>query len=163
MLEAKERPDLRLLNPMTLAFVGDGVYEMLVREEIVRRYVSLPADRLHREAVKLVRASAQAAAVTAIAPLLTEEELAVFKRGRNANGVTPPRHSSAAEYRAATGLEALFGWLYLSGDSGRLRRLFEAILEAGDGEIPAQTDGLDGMEDENSARSDSQAETLSEN
>lgn len=81
MLQAKDSLDLRLLNPMTLAFVGDGVYEMLAREEIVRRHISLSADRLHRRTVELVRASAQAAGFLAIEPLLTETELAVFKRG----------------------------------------------------------------------------------
>ncbi len=135
MLDAKNTPDLRLINPLTLAFVGDGVYEMLVREEIVSRYTSLSANKLHTLAVEMVRATAQARGFGIIEPALTEAELTVFKRGRNANGVTPPRHTSAAEYRTATGLEALFGWLYLGGDQQRIRTLFKMIL---DGDLHAQ-------------------------
>ena len=128
MLTTDHTPDLRLINPLTLAFVGDGVYEMLVREEIVCRHTSLSANKLHQHAVTWVRASAQARGYTIIAPMLTEAEQAIFKRGRNSSGVTPPRHTSAADYRTATGLEALFGWLYLSGDHIRIRQLFNMIL-----------------------------------
>ncbi len=135
MLNAENMPDLRLINPLTLAFVGDGVYEMLVREEIVSRYTSLSANKLHTLAVEMVRATAQARGFAVIAPALTEAEMVVFKRGRNANGVTPPRHTSAAEYRTATGLEALFGWLYLGGNQQRIRALFKMIL---DGDLHAQ-------------------------
>lgn len=129
MLNSENTPDLRLINPLTFAFVGDGVYEMLVREEIVRRYTSLSANRLHTLAVEMVRATAQARGFAVIEPALTEAERAIFKRGRNANGVTPPRHTSAAEYRTATGLEALFGWLYLGGNQQRLQALFKMILD----------------------------------
>ncbi|MFV0498263.1 MAG: Mini-ribonuclease 3 [Candidatus Fimivivens sp.] len=129
MLNAENAPDLRLINPLTLAFVGDGVYEMLVREEIVNRYTSLSAKKLHTLAVEMVRATAQARGFNVISPALTEAEMTVFKRGRNANGVTPPRHTSAGEYRAATGLEALFGWLYLGGNQQRIRTLFKMILD----------------------------------
>ena len=163
MLQAKDSLDLRLLNPMTLAFVGDGVYEMLAREEIVRRHISLSADRLHRRTVELVRASAQAAGFLAIEPLLTETELAVFKRGRNANGVTHPKNSSAAEYRAATGLEALFGWLYLSGENERLRALFQKILDDRQAGLSPGNQMLDGAKDEVSGQSDNRAATISQN
>ncbi|HWP50147.1 MAG TPA: ribonuclease III domain-containing protein [Clostridia bacterium] len=129
MLNAEKTPDLKLINPLTLAFVGDGVYEMLVREEIVNRHISLSANKLHILAVEMVRATAQARGFAVIAPALTEAEMAVFKRGRNANGVTPPRHTSAGEYRTATGLEALFGWLYLGGNQQRIRMLFKIILD----------------------------------
>lgn len=129
MLNAEKMPDLRLINPLTLAFVGDGVYEMLVREEIVNRYTSLSANKLHTLAVEMVRATAQARGFAIIAPVLTETEMVVFKRGRNANGVTPPKHTSAGEYRTATGLEALFGWLYLGGNQERIGALFKMILD----------------------------------
>ena len=135
MLNAEKLPDLRLINPLTLAFVGDGVYEMLVREEIVNRYTSLSANKLHTLAVEMVRATAQGRGFAVIETVLTEAELTVFKRGRNSNGVTPPRHTSAADYRTATGLEALFGWLYLGGDQQRIRALFKMIL---DGDLHAQ-------------------------
>lgn len=130
MLESSLETDLRLVNPLTFAFLGDGVYEMLVREEIIRRYTSLSAGKLHRYTVQMVCAGAQFAAFATISPLLSEEELGMFKRGRNSTGVTPPKGASAAEYRTATGLETLFGWLYLKGETERIRTLFAAILAA---------------------------------
>ena len=163
MLQANNLPDLRLVNPMTLAFIGDGVYELLVREEVVRRYTSLSADRLHRRTVGMVRASAQAAAFRAIEPLLSEAELAVYKRGRNANGVTPPKHSSAVEYRIATGLEALFGWLYLAGENRRLQELFEAVLKHEAANQKLDDVKLDGAKDEIPDESDNRAATVSQN
>jgi len=129
MLFSEQKPDMRLINPLTLAFVGDGVYEMLVREEIVRRHTSLSAKKLHALTVEMVRATAQCRGYELIAPHLTEEETSIFKRGRNSNGITAPKHTSVAQYRVATGLEALFGWLYLSGESERIRELFQIILD----------------------------------
>lgn len=143
MLNSENMPDLRLINPLTFAFVGDGVYEMLVREEIVRRHTSLSANKLHTLAVELVRATAQARGFAVIEPALTEAERGIFKRGRNANGVTPPRHTSAADYRTATGLEALFGWLYLDGNQERLRALFKMILDGDVHEEPQHPDSED--------------------
>lgn len=128
MLISEQKPDLRLINPLTLAFVGDGVYEMLAREEVVFRHTSLSAKKLHILTVELVRATAQCHGFEAIKDELTEEEMNIFKRGRNANGVTAPKSTSAAEYRVATGVEALFGWLYLSGQGERIRQLFQMIL-----------------------------------
>ena len=128
MLISEQKPDLRLINPLTLAFVGDGVYEMLAREEVVFRHTSLSAKKLHILTVELVRATAQCRGCEAIKDELTEEEMNIFKRGRNANGVTAPKSTSAAEYRVATGVEALFGWLYLSGQGERIRQLFQMIL-----------------------------------
>lgn len=129
MLCCMQESEIHRMNPATLAFIGDGVYELLVREEILRRYTSLPARKLHAFTVRYVCATAQAAAYAVLEPLLTEEEAAVFRRGRNATGVTPPKHTDAADYRTATGVEALFGWLYLSGEEERLRTLFSAIFE----------------------------------
>lgn len=128
MLENTCETDLRLINPVTFAFLGDSVYEILVREEIVRRYTSLSAGKLHAFTVKLVCATAQVRAYHAIESLLTEEEAQMFRRGRNTTAVTPPRHTDAADYRIATGVEALFGWLYLAGKTERLRELFSAVL-----------------------------------
>lgn len=118
--------DLHTVSPLNLAFVGDGVYELLVRERLVSTAARPNRDQ-HRLAVKQVRAEAQAAALDTILPLLTEQEVAVYKRGRNAHTA---RTGSA--YHKATGLEALFGYLYLSGQSDRLRTLFEAIGEEND-------------------------------
>ena len=129
MLLSDEKLDLRLINPLTLAFVGDGVYEMLAREQVVRKFTSLSAKKLHSLTVEIVCATAQCRGFEKIEPMLTEQELGIFKRGRNASGVTAPKHTHISVYRTATGVEALFGWLYMSGQSERLRELFEIILE----------------------------------
>ena len=114
--------DVRTVSPLALAFVGDGVYEMMVRERLVC-LANRPPRELHREAVKLVRAEAQAEAIEAMMPLLTEKELAVYKRGRNAHTA---RNSD--DYHRATGLETLFGYLYLSGEIDRVRELFDIAM-----------------------------------
>jgi ribonuclease-3 family protein len=115
--------DLRTVSPLNLAFVGDGVYELMVRERLVS-LANRPNKELHKLSVAQVRAEAQAAAVDRLMPHLTEQELAVYKRGRNA-------HTSrgGGGYHKATGLEALFGYLYLSGDLSRVRELFTLTLE----------------------------------
>ena len=117
--------DVRTLSPLALAFDGDGVYEMMVRERLVCQANRPPKD-LHREAVKLVRAEAQSAAAEALLPLLTEKEAAVFKRGRNAHTAR-----NSEDYHRATGLETLFGYLYLNGEIARVQQLFAAAV--GDG------------------------------
>ena len=122
-----ETEDLRTVSPLTLAFLGDGVYGLLVRERLVRE-ANRPAGELHRESVELVRAEAQSAAVDRLLPLLTEEEAAVFRRGRNAH-----TSRTGSEYHRATGLEALFGGLYLKGEQNRLRELFEQAVSDGMG------------------------------
>lgn len=123
-----ERRDVRALSPLALAFMGDAVYETLVREKIVEKG-SAGAASLHREAVKMVRASFQSAAVDWLLPVLTEEETDIFKRGRNATGNSVPRSSNPRDYRRATGLEALFGYLHLLGMEERIAELFGVILE----------------------------------
>ena len=120
--------DVRMLNPLTLAFMGDGVYELLVREYLIGRHGSLPAGKLHTLAVSLVRAGAQAEAYGVVEPLLTEQEADIYRRGRNANGVTVPKSARPADYRSATGLEALFGWLHLTHQQERARFLFSQIV-----------------------------------
>ncbi|MCL2109533.1 MAG: ribonuclease III [Oscillospiraceae bacterium] len=114
-------------SPLTLAFLGDGYYEMLVRRRITLRH-NMSAAKLHRAAVEKVRASFQAGAVERIAGLLTDEEREILRRGRNASG-NIPRSSNPAEYRRATALEALFGWLLLIGETKRAEELFEVIFE----------------------------------
>ena len=115
------------ISTLGLAYVGDGVYELLVRTWLVTHHHTASLD-LHRSAVHYVNASAQADAYEIIAPLLTEEELAVFKRGRNAKVNQIPPHATSAQYHAATGLEALFGWLYVTGRQERISLLFDAIM-----------------------------------
>lgn len=107
-----------------LAYLGDCVIEMCVRERLVRAGISSSA-RLNRLALDFVRAPMQAQAMKNILPLLSEEEEGVFHRGRNAHGNTP-KSATVAEYRAATGMEALFGYLHLAGREERIRELFAA-------------------------------------
>lgn len=116
--------DVHELSPLALALVGDGVYELLVREMLVCE-ANRSAGELHKAAVKLVRAEAQAAAMDKLEPLLTEKEAGVFRRGRNAH---TPRNDAA--YHRATGLEALFGYLYLNGELDRVKELFKLCMGA---------------------------------
>lgn len=120
-----ERPEL--LSPLALAFVGDGVYELLAREHLLSQG-NAPVGRLHSRTVELVSAAAQSDAYERIAPLLSPEEEAVYRRGRNANTTRCPKHTEPAVYRRATGVEALFGWLYLTGHVARANELFGVIV-----------------------------------
>lgn len=115
--------DIHTLSPLALAFVGDGVYSLLVRERLLCR-ANRPVNDLHRMAVQSVRAEAQSAAMERLLPCLDEEELAVFKRGRNAHTAR-----SGADYHRSTGLESLFGYLYLAGRLERVRELFSLCME----------------------------------
>ena len=115
------------LSPATLAFVGDGVYELLTREFLACE-ANRPAKELNIEKVKMVSAPAQAEGFKAIEPLLTEKEREIFKRGRNAHTSRAPKNATHAQYHYATGLEALFGWLYLSQQMPRAVELFKAIF-----------------------------------
>ena len=131
MTPVKQNP--KLLSPLTLAFVGDVVYELLVREKIVQ-VGSMPTKRLNALKVELVRASAQAIVYDALEPMLTEEEHDILKRGRNSHTGSVPKNGSVADYRKATGVEALFGYLYLKKDNERLQLLFEKAMEVSQGE-----------------------------
>ena len=111
-------------SPLTLAFLGDGVYGLLVRERLCE--CDRPAGELHSRSVKLVNAVSQSRAFRLIEPMLSEEETAVFKRGRNAH-TTAPRSCTPGEYHTATGLECLFGYLHLSGQTDRIDELFKMI------------------------------------
>ena len=127
-----EKVDPRTLSPLTLAFIGDGVFELLVRERLVCEG-NRPAGALHNRSVAMVRAEAQAEAMDRLLPLLTETEAAVYRRGRNAH-----TSRNSEEYHKATGLEALFGYLYLQGDIGRLQGLFQQIT--GDNKTESETE-----------------------
>lgn len=115
-----------LLPPLTLAYVGDAVYELYVRRRLLERGHVRVGD-LHKKAVGYVRAAAQAAAVADLLPTLSEEEQDVVRRGRNAKSHAAPRGSDAAEYAASTSFETLAGYLYLAG---RYDRLEEVLLAA---------------------------------
>ena len=118
------------MSPLPLAFVGDGVYELMVREYLVSQG-NCPVKKLHSRKVELVRCQAQAQALSQVLwPLLTEEERAVAQRGRNAHVGHVPKNAQVADYHGGTALEALFGWLYLKGELARLRELFTKVMEA---------------------------------
>ena len=119
---------IRAISSIGLAHLGDGVYELLVRTWLCAQGKATGRG-LHRAAVALVRAPAQAERAERILPLLTEEELAVFKRGRNAHVHTVPRSASRADYLRATALECLLGYLYLQGRRERINQLFAAMME----------------------------------
>ena len=122
-------PDqIRGISSIGLAHMGDAVYELLVRTWLCA-HGKATGKGLHRATVALVCAPKQAELAQRILPLLTEEEQAVFRRGRNANVHSIPAHASRAQYRQATALEALLGWLHLSGRHDRVEQLFAVMME----------------------------------
>jgi ribonuclease-3 family protein len=119
---------LKNMTPSTFSFVGDAVYGLCVRSYLAK--LPRPSKKLHGESVSYVSASAQSKAFGVIEPILSEEEMGIFKRGRNFHTNHTPKNSSSGEYHTATGLETLFGYLYLNGKSERLDELFGIIWEA---------------------------------
>lgn len=120
--------ELRDMSSLALAHVGDAVYELLVRAYVCRQG-EVTSNAMHRATVSYVSAGAQAHAMNVIEPLLTDEEQTVYKRGRNAHVNSVPHGSTIGEYHAATGLETLFGWLYLCGRRDRIGTLFSAAMD----------------------------------
>ena len=123
--------DLRTYSPLTLAYLGDAVYELVVRTALVEKG-NCPVNRLNKMASDLVKASAQSQMAARIESELTEEEAAVYRRGRNAHSPTMAKHASMGDYRRATGVEALVGYLYLKGDMARVLELMEKGLKGED-------------------------------
>ncbi len=119
---------LAALSSLGLAHMGDAVYELMVRSYLCLHGKSTNKG-LHKATVGYVSAPAQARATEVILPLLSEEEAEVFRRGRNASPHTIPPHAKREDYARATALEALFGWLWLRGETARLNQLFERIME----------------------------------
>ena len=120
--------DYSQYGALALAYMGDCVYEIKVREFLMKQ-ANMPVNMLHRKAKGYVSAAAQSAFVDKIQPLFTEEVENIFKRGRNAKPHTTPKNMTLADYKKATGLEALFGYLYLSGNSERINEFMEIILK----------------------------------
>ncbi len=123
-----DRGPLLSLSTLGLAHLGDGVFEVMVRSWLILHGRAKAKD-LHRATVQYVAAPAQAERFARIQPLLTEEEADVFRRGRNTAPHSIPKAASRAQYQTATGLEALFGWLYLQGRTERLNELFSVMME----------------------------------
>ena len=126
-----ESIDIRTYSPLTLAFMGDAVFELIVREKIVRE-ADRAVDTLHKHKAEIVNATAQARMAERLMDHLTEDEMAVFKRGRNAKTKYTAKHADVVDYRKATGLEALYGYLYLTGQKERMDEITAIIIESGE-------------------------------
>ena len=117
-------------SPLTLAFVGDAIWEIYVRSRIIEEYPDMPVNKLHRNAVKFVKADRQCIALKALMDILSENEMSAYKRGRNANPHTVAKHASVSDYRHATGFEALLGYVYMKNNAERLNDLMEKAYNA---------------------------------
>lgn len=124
-----EPTQLLYMNTTSLAFLGDAVYETYVREYLVRTKQT-GADKLHKEAVRYVRAEAQADALKQLLDHLTEEELGLVKRARNKRSMTKPKNADPVLYKWATAFEALIGYLHLSGDKDRMEEIIVTVMES---------------------------------
>ncbi len=127
-----DKSDINGISMLGLAHIGDAVYELLTRTMLCEggdKHVT----KLHKKTVAIVNAPAQAEAAGRLLPLLTEDEMYVFKRGRNAKVNSVPHKADIAQYHAATGLEALFGWLYLQGKTQRINELYAVCAEGSHG------------------------------
>ena len=127
--------DIRTYSPLTLAFIGDAVFGLCIRTFVVQRGNAAPG-KLHEECSRLVQARTQARMIRGILGALSEEEEGVYRRGRNAQAPSRAKHATMSEYRHATGLEALFGYLYLTGQKARIRELALLCLEICEQEKP---------------------------
>lgn len=122
------KAEIDAISNLGLAHIGDAVFELLCRSYLCARG-GKNVGNLHRDTIAMVKATAQAEFVDKLLPLLTEEEMAYYRRGKNAHVHAVPKSATAAEYAKATGLEALFGALYLAGKTQRLNELFQAVME----------------------------------
>lgn len=122
-----EKPNL--YPGLVLAYIGDAIYEVYVRSRIICEHSDMPPHKLHVESIKHVKAHAQSNSMIAIEPLLTEEEEAIYKRGRNAKSATVPKNADVSDYRRSTGFEALLGFLYIKGEKERLEELMKIAYE----------------------------------
>ena len=120
--------DLKTYSPLTLAYIGDGIYELIVRSVVVNQG-NTKASQLHRQTSQLVKAEAQSAMMEFLLPVMTEEEETVYRRGRNAKSATMAKNATVTDYRKATGFEALMGYLYLKDETERILELVSVALE----------------------------------
>lgn len=118
---------IRELSPLVLAYVGDSIYDLLVRTHITKKNINI--KNLHINSIKYVSAKAQSELINKVYDNLTEEEIEIFKRGRNAKSHTVPKNQELSDYKRATGLEALFGYLYLLNRHKRLVEIFEEMIK----------------------------------
>lgn len=116
---------------LTLAYVGDAVFELMVRTYLTKKFAQ-KAGQLHLKAIEIVKAASQSEATENILPALSEEEQSIYRRGRNAKGTFVPKNANVMDYRRATGFEALMGFLYLTGRQSRLNELFSIVVNEND-------------------------------
>jgi ribonuclease-3 family protein len=121
--------EARQLNPLVLAFIGDAIYEVFIRAYLVDKNREMSVHKLHVEAISFVKAHSQSEFMKAMEDMLTEEELAIYKRGRNSKSGTIPKNADLREYKVATGFEALLGFLYITEQVDRLNCLLSKIVE----------------------------------
>ena len=123
------KEEARRLNPLQLAFIGDGVFEMYIRNFILSNNTELSSHKMHVKAIGYVKAKSQSTIMHNIKNDLTEDEMYIYKRGRNAKSATVPKNANVIDYRNATGFEALLGFLYLTGNKERLFNILEKSTE----------------------------------
>lgn len=123
-----DMPAAKSYSPLTLAYIGDAIYELIIRMVVVAQG-NAPVNKLHKKSSSLVNAKTQAAIAIKIKDILTDEEMTVYKRGRNAKSHTSAKNASITDYRMATGFEALAGYLYLNGQIERLAELIKWGIE----------------------------------
>lgn len=124
--------DIRNYSPLVLAYIGDGVFDLIIRSYVVNQG-NIQVNKMHRHTSSIVKAQTQAQMAAGLEPLLTAEEESFYKRGRNAKSHTMAKNASVADYRKATGFEALVGYLYLTGQNDRLMELMKiALTEIGE-------------------------------
>ena len=127
MMNTEKRPEQ--FAPLVLAYIGDAIYEAYVRSRVIEENPDMPAHKLHNKSVKYVKAHAQANSIHSMMDMLTEDETAIFKRGRNAKSPTTAKNATLVDYRHATGFEALIGYTYISGNTERLHQLMKTAYE----------------------------------
>ena len=142
-----EEIDIRTYSPLTLAYIGDGIFDLVIRTLVVSKG-NTKANVLHARTSHIVRAESQARLLEAVEGMLSDEELAVYRRGRNAKSATTAKNASVREYRIATGYEALLGFLYLEGRMERLTDIVEEGLKQVFGDAIIEMEGSSAEEDE---------------
>lgn len=120
--------DIRQYSPLSLAYMGDCIFDLCVREYLLKQ-ANMPANKLHQKSKALVNATSQSKMYKSLIDMVSEEEKAILKRGRNANSNTKAKNATIIDYKNATGLEALFGYLYLKGEQQRINELFKICLD----------------------------------
>ncbi len=124
-----QKQDLNTFSPLTLAYIGDGIYEIIIRTLVVSGEGNEQVNKLHKKSSNLVKAETQANIIKAVMEDLSEEELRIYKRGRNAKSFTSAKNASITDYRMATGFEALMGYLYMQGNLSRMHEIVKEGLD----------------------------------